>query len=76
MAKFAGRRRVLPEQVLDAFKYEIAGELGFMDRLEAVGWGDMTSQECGAVGGRIGGRVVRVMIRHAEQELARPGHPV
>jgi hypothetical protein len=64
----------LPDEVLDAFKYEIAGELGLLDRLEAVGWGDLTSRDCGSVGGRIGGRMVKVMVRHAEQELANGNH--
>jgi hypothetical protein len=65
------RRRLLPGPVLDAFKYEIASELGLSERLEASDWGQLTSRECGAVGGRMGGRMVRVMVRSAERELLR-----
>lgn len=67
------RRRLLPGPVLDAFKYEIASELGLLERLEATDWGQLTSQECGAVGGRMGGRMVRVMVRRAERDLLRQG---
>jgi len=32
-------------------------------------WGDVPARECGKVGGKIGGNIVKVMIRHAEQAL-------
>ena len=55
---------------MDQFKYEVASELGLLPKVEQIGWGDMPSRECGRVGGHIGGRMVRVMIRHAEEALA------
>jgi hypothetical protein len=65
--------RLLPEDFLDSWKYEIAGELGLLPKIQQVGWGDMPSRECGRVGGHIGGRMVKVMIRHAEEALANSG---
>ncbi len=60
--------------VLDAYKYEVAAELDLKRKIEALGWPELSSRECGAVGGRmggpIGGQMVKRMIRMAEQRLA------
>lgn len=53
----------------DRFKYEIAQELGIP--LKKGYNGEMTTREAGKIGGRIGGNMVKVMIRYAEEELAR-----
>lgn len=66
-------RGLLPAHVLDRFKYEVAEELGLRDEIEAKGWADMPTRACGAVGGHIGGNMVRVMIRYAEEALGRGG---
>lgn len=54
-------------KALDQFKYEIANELG-IDQNQIYGgyWGNLTSRDCGAVGGQM----VRRMIEAAEQSLA------
>lgn len=70
MAQFSGRQRLLPPEVLESFKYEIANELGLTEQIQSKGWPEMSTRDCGRVGGRIGGRMVRVMIRFAEQQLA------
>ncbi|MEW6521976.1 MAG: alpha/beta-type small acid-soluble spore protein [Bacillota bacterium] len=60
-------------RAMDHYKYEVAGELGLLDKLQAVGWGNMTSRECGAVGGRLGGKIggqmVKRMIEFAEANM-------
>ena len=60
---------------LDRMKFEVAGELGLLDKLNTVGWGDMTSRECGRIGGRLGGRLggqmVKRMIEFAEANMAK-----
>lgn len=33
------------------------------------GWGNVSSRDCGRVGGQIGGKMVREMIRTAEQQM-------
>ncbi len=59
----------LPERIRDRFKYEIASELGLSQNIEQKGWGDMPSRELGKIGGKIGGNMVKVMIREVEQAL-------
>lgn len=70
MAKFVDEERLLPDQVADRLKYQVADELGLLDDIQRRGWGDMSSRDCGAIGGRIGGKMVREMIRYAEEALA------
>ncbi|MGE4272663.1 MAG: small, acid-soluble spore protein, alpha/beta type [Desulfitobacterium sp.] len=60
---------ILPKSVLDEFKMEVASELGLTDKIQSQGWANMTSRECGHVGGRIGGSMVKAMIRRAEESL-------
>lgn len=38
----------------ERMKYEIARELGLLDRVREVGWGGLTSKETGRIGGLIG----------------------
>jgi hypothetical protein len=61
------RRPELPqaEPALDRLKYEVAAELGLRDDIEERGWGEMTTREVG----KIGGNMVRKMIRFAESEM-------
>jgi len=65
-----GGDRLLPEDFLDQFKYEVANELGVLPKAEQIGWAEVPSKEWGRVGGHIGGRMVRVMIKHAEEAMA------
>jgi len=59
---------------LDRMKYEVAGELGLLDKINTVGWGNMTSRECGRIGGRLGGRLggqmVKRMVEFAKEHMA------
>lgn len=62
------RNRILvPEatQAMDKFKYEVASELGINPEYKSGYWGNISSRECGAVGGHM----VRRMIAAAEQTL-------
>ncbi|ACX51747.1 MULTISPECIES: alpha/beta-type small acid-soluble spore protein [Ammonifex] len=68
-----GRRRkkaLVPEAqpALERFKYEVAEDLGLADKIAREGWGEMTSRECGLVGGNM----VKRMIEYAEEKLSRP----
>lgn len=75
MAKWTSGRSLLPNQVRDRFKYEIAGELGLLDDIETKGWADMPTRDLGRIGGSIGGNMVKVMIRQAEEAMARGEQP-
>ena len=39
------------ETLDDKMKYEIASELGLMDKIKESGWGGLTAKESGRVGG-------------------------
>jgi len=60
---------ILPQSVLDEFKYEVAESLGLMEQIQTKGWGEMTSRDIGRIGGKIGGNMVKAMIRRAEAQL-------
>lgn len=51
-AKKAGKKQLIltPE---DTMKYEIANELGLGEKLSQVGWGGLTAEETGRIGGLI-----------------------
>ena len=68
-----GRDPAALRQSLERRKAEVAAELGLDDRIASVGWPNMTSRECGMVGGHvggpIGGQMVRRLIELAERRL-------
>ncbi|WP_020621092.1 alpha/beta-type small acid-soluble spore protein [Paenibacillus daejeonensis] len=53
----------------DDVKYEVAGKLGIP--LKQGDNGDLTTESAGHIGGKIGGSMVREMIRLAQEGLAR-----
>jgi hypothetical protein len=59
-------QKAVPEArtALQHFKYEVANEIG-VKVPESGYWGDMTSRECGSVGGFM----VKKMIEMAEEQL-------
>ncbi len=59
--------KVIPEayRILNQFKLEVAQELNINPEYKTGYWGNITSRECGAVGGHM----VRRMIASAEQAL-------
>jgi small acid-soluble spore protein D (minor alpha/beta-type SASP) len=52
----------------DDVKYEVAKELGV--QLERGGNGHLSTESVGQVGGKIGGSMVRELVRLAQQQLA------
>lgn len=63
-------KNLVDEKLLDQFKYEIADELGLREKINSQGWANMTTRDVGRIGGRIGGNMVKVMIRNAEKMLS------
>lgn len=43
----------MPKKDIGSMKYEIAKELGLMDKIKEVGWGGLTAKETGKIGGKI-----------------------
>ena len=64
------KSNLVDEAFLDQFKYEIADELGLREKIETQGWANMTTRQCGQIGGRIGGNMVKIMIRNAQKMMA------
>lgn len=64
-------RRLLDPQVLDTFKYEVAQDLGIP--LKRGYNGDLKARDAGAIGGHLGGPMVRIMIKYAESSLFEDG---
>ncbi len=62
------------ESMLDEKKAEVAEELGLKDKIENVGWENMTTKEVGKIGGHmgghIGGQMVKKLIAMAESQMA------
>jgi len=62
------------ESALDRKKWETAAVLGLKDKVEAVGWENMTTGEVGKIGGhtggKIGGQMVKELIARAEEQMA------
>ncbi|MFZ5900923.1 MAG: small, acid-soluble spore protein, alpha/beta type [Bacillota bacterium] len=74
ISSFGSLPRLSPQNywnVLDKLKYEVAAELGYWNQVRDGDWGELSSANCGAVGGRLGGRIggnmVRKMVAYAEQ---------
>ncbi len=62
------------EETLDRKKWEAAEELGLKDKIEDVGWENMTTAEVGKIGGKVGGQIggqmVKELISAAESQMA------
>lgn len=62
------------ESALDEKKWEVAEDLGLKDKIEQVGWENMTTKEVGKIGGhtggKIGGNMVKELIAAAESQMA------
>jgi hypothetical protein len=62
------------EEALDRKKWEAAAELGMKDKIEDVGWENMTTREVGKIGGQVGGKIggqmVKELIGMAEAQMA------
>jgi small acid-soluble spore protein B (major beta-type SASP) len=57
------------ETQLDELKMEVAEELQLDDDIQEKGFANMTSRECG----KIGGNMVGKMVTYAEKEMAHKG---
>ncbi|NLL30292.1 MAG: alpha/beta-type small acid-soluble spore protein [Clostridiales bacterium] len=51
-SKIKSKKELSPEELLrEKLKYEIAEELGLKDKVDEYGWGGLTSEETGRIGG-------------------------
>ena len=61
----------LAQNALEKFKYETAAELGLINKIQTQGWPNMTTRETG----KIGGNMVKKMIKNIEDQMAEGMHP-
>lgn len=51
-AKIKQNKQLSKEEILrEKIKYEIADELGLRDKVDEIGWGGLTAEETGRIGG-------------------------
>ena len=53
------RVRWSPATEAERLKYEVADELGLLDRLLEVGWAGLTTEETGKIGGVVARRMAQ-----------------
>jgi hypothetical protein len=62
------------ESALDQKKWEVAEDLGLKEKVEEVGWENMTTAEVGKIGGKVGGKIggqmVKELVAMAESQMA------
>jgi len=61
------RKKTNIEDLKGSLKYEIAEELGLLDKVEKYGWGSLTAEETGRIGGYMAHRK-----RKKREKLTRP----
>ena len=66
MSKKKKKKKI--ETLEDKMKYEIAGELGLLEKIESSGWGNLTAKESGKIGGIITARKKEMKARSAEKD--------
>ncbi len=71
MISLTDRDKLVPQadDELDKLKYEVAEELELDDDIKERGWENMTTREVG----KIGGNMVKKMVRFAEGEMKKRG---
>ena len=68
MAKNKKNKKKKIETLEDKLKYEIAGELGLLDKIDDVGWGGLTAKESGRIGGLMTVRKRKMKEKKEEKE--------
>lgn len=59
------------EKVRENLKYEIASELGLSDKVDKLGWGGLTAEETGRIGGIMTKRKKELKIPKNEEIINR-----
>lgn len=56
VARNKGSKREKEPTLQDLLKYEIATDLGLSEKVDREGWGGLTAQETGRIGGMLSGK--------------------
>ncbi|MGG5462523.1 small, acid-soluble spore protein, alpha/beta type [Clostridium sp. B9] len=75
--KLKSNKQLTPaEQLRENMKYEIAGELGLSEKVDQFGWGGLTAEETGRIGGMMTKRKKALKIPSNDEILGRKKAPV
>jgi hypothetical protein len=68
-----GKKRPLTlfERELEQYKYEVAAKLGLKEKVDELGWKNLSARECGRVGGKMGGKIGSRTVLEKINELKR-----
>lgn len=61
------------ETIEDKWKYEIASELGLLDKVLSDGWGGLTAKETGRIGGLITVRKKKMKKMQVQEQVQQEG---
>ncbi len=61
------------ETIEDKWKYEIASELGLLDKVLSDGWGGLTAKETGRIGGLITVRKKKMKKMQEQEQVKQEG---
>lgn len=71
-SKIKTNKELSPQELLrERIKYEIADELGLSDKVDKYGWGGLTAEETGRIGGIMTKRKKELKIPTNEEMLGR-----
>lgn len=71
-SKIKSNKQLTKEELLrEKIKYEIADELGLKDKVDEFGWGGLTSEETGRIGGIMTKRKRQLKIPTNDEILGR-----
>lgn len=74
-AKIKSNKSLTADEVLrEKLKYEIATELGLSDKVDDLGWGGLTAEETGRIGGIMTKRKKDMHLPSNKEILNRTGH--
>ncbi len=61
-------KKVKPLTQDDIMKYEIAQELGLLDKVDEIGWAGLTAKEAGRIGGMLTSRKRKLKNKAKEED--------
>ena len=71
-SKIKGNKELTQQELLrERMKYEIADELGLKDKVDEMGWGGLTAEETGRIGGIMTKRKKALKIPSNDEILGR-----
>ncbi|NMB25592.1 MAG: small, acid-soluble spore protein, alpha/beta type [Firmicutes bacterium] len=70
------KSKEMRSQAMGKLKQDLAEEMGFGELVRTQGWGELAAKDCGRIGGRMGSRLSRNILRKlaAMEEAEKQDH--